>query len=221
MLLDLTMFWYLTFVIEWGIRQHTWNGVWTFWVSFSRTRISILQKNWGQTFIRGQTFDCTNENPFDFYLIKVMEQNSGRVLGHLPMYYSRATKFLLDCGTRIIATLTSCNYCVSPLVQWGLEIPCLVETYMPTSFKNKYLNNIYTNYVDLLYYEQEKSNIVGVFLDGVANNLSSSSSQIRNGKSKKGKKTVQFLIWKDPEQIYIHFFSGTKTCKSNIWSFFC
>ena len=100
-----------------------------------------------------------------------MKQNSRRVLGHLPMYYSRATKFLLDCGTRIIATLTSCNYCVSPLVQGGLEIPYLVETYMASSFKNKYLNDIYTNYVDLLYYEQEKSNIVGAFLDGVVNNL--------------------------------------------------
>ena len=38
----------------------------------------------------------------------------------------RATKFLLDRGAQITATLMSTLYNASPLVQGGLEIPCLV-----------------------------------------------------------------------------------------------
>lgn len=53
-----------------------------------------------------------------------MEKNLGRTEGHLPMENSRTTKFLLDHEARINAKLTSYMYCVSPLVQGGLEIPC-------------------------------------------------------------------------------------------------
>ena len=56
-----------------------------------------------------------------------MDRNSGATVGHLPMENSRAIKFLLDRGARVFATLTSTNYCVSPLVQVGLEIPCRAE----------------------------------------------------------------------------------------------
>ena len=41
-----------------------------------------------------------------------------------------ATKFLLDSGARVVSILTSTNYCVSSLVQGGLEIPCRIEIYM-------------------------------------------------------------------------------------------
>ena len=81
------------------------------------------------------------------------------------MENSRATKFLLDRGAKVIATLTSTNYCVSPLVQGGLEIPC-VEIFMSPTVKNKELIDIYRNYVDLLYREREDSNIVGSFITG-------------------------------------------------------
>ena len=40
---------------------------------------------------------------------------------------------------------------------------------MASTLENKYLINIYTNYVDLLYYV---SNTVGTFLDGEINALS-------------------------------------------------
>ena len=115
-----------------------------------------------------QTLDCVHQidNLFDFFAIKVMDQESGATVGHLPMENSRATKFLLDRGARVIATLTSTNYCVSPLVQGGLEIPCRVEIFMSPTGKNKELIDIYRNYVHLLYYEREDSNIVGSFITG-------------------------------------------------------
>ena len=74
---------------------------------------------------------------------------------------------------------------------------------MASSLKNKHLINIYTNYVDLLYYEREKSNTGGTFLIGEVNALSASTNEIWDGKSKKKeKKSVQFLTRRDPEKIY-------------------
>ena len=86
-----------------------------------------------------QTLDSVHEkdNLFDFFAIKVMDQDSGATVGHLPMENSLATKFLLDRGARAIETLTSTNYCVSPLVQGGLEIPCRVEIFVANSEKQR------------------------------------------------------------------------------------
>ena len=51
------------------------------------------KKYWQPT--EGQTLDCMykKDNPFNFFAI-VMEQNSVRTVGHLPMKNSQATKFL-------------------------------------------------------------------------------------------------------------------------------
>ena len=115
-----------------------------------------------------QTLDCVHErdNPFDFFAIKVVDQDSGVIVGHLPIGNSWATKFLLGRGPRVIAILTSTNCCISRLVQGGLEIPCRVEIFMSPTVKNKELIDIYQNYVDLLYYEKADSNIVGSFVTG-------------------------------------------------------
>ena len=69
------------------------------------------KKYWQPT--EDQTLDFMHgkDNPFDFFAFEVMEQNSGRTVGHLPMKISRATKFLLDGGARIIAKHSSYNYC--------------------------------------------------------------------------------------------------------------
>ena len=82
------------------------------------------------------------------------------------MENSRATTFLLDRGARVIAVLTSTNYCVSPLAQGGLEIPRRVEISMPPTVKNKQILNIFKEMVGLLYYEREETNKVGYFLVG-------------------------------------------------------
>ena len=114
------------------------------------------KKYWLPT--EGQTLDYRHEkdNLFEFFAIKVMEQNSGKTVGGLPMENSWATKFLLDLVARIIAKLTSCNYCFLFLVQAWLETLCQVEIYIVSTVENKRLIIIYTTYVDLLYYEWEK-----------------------------------------------------------------
>ena len=71
-----------------------------------------------------QSLDCVYEkhNPFDFFAIKVMEQ---------------------DTGATVVSILTSANYCVPPLVQGGLEIPYRVEIYISPTVKNNQLTGMY------------------------------------------------------------------------------
>ena len=151
-----------------------------------------------------QKLDCVHErdNPFDFFAIKVMNQESGATVGHLPMENSRATKFLLDRGARVIATLTSTNYCVSPLVQGGLEIPCRVEIFMSPTVKNKQIIDIYRNYVDLLYYEREEPNIVGSFITGQGNN-NSGTLNVPEENSEVREKTPKNLHHKDIRSFFV------------------
>ena len=84
---------------------------------------------------------CQHEldSPFNFFGIKICIRNAGVTVGHLPMEISRATKFLLDRGTTAFIKLFSTNYCVSPLVQGGFEIPCRVETQRPPTLKNRFV----------------------------------------------------------------------------------
>ena len=123
------------------------------------------QKYW--TPKESQTLYCVHEkdNPFDFFTIKVMDQDSGATVGHLRMENSQGTKFLLGRGARVIATLTITNYFFTSGTRWT-KIPCRVKIFMSPTMKNKELIDIYRNYVDLLYYEREDSNIIGLFIIG-------------------------------------------------------
>ena len=58
-------------------------------------------------------------------------------MGHLPLEISWFTKFLLDCGATITATLSSTHYGRLPLVQGGLEILCVVNAKLIGTKKNK------------------------------------------------------------------------------------
>ena len=74
-------------------------------------------------------------------------------MGHLPLEISRFTKFLLDSRATITATLTSKRYRRSPLVQGGLEIPCVVNAKLIVTKKNKeilakYLEMVQTHYLN-------------------------------------------------------------------------
>ena len=75
---------------------------------------------------------------------------SGMAVGHLPMENSLITKYILDSKARVYTILTSTNYCVSALIQGGLEISCRIEIHMPATVKNKELMEIYETYVDTL-----------------------------------------------------------------------
>ena len=61
--------------------------------------------------------------PFDFFVIKVMVEDTGATIGHLPMENSRAARFVRDRGARVVSILISTNCCISQLVQDGLENP--------------------------------------------------------------------------------------------------
>ena len=60
------------------------------------------------------------ENTFDMFAIKTCKSN-GQIVGHLPKEISRVTKFLLDRGAVVQATLSTTHYRRSPLVQGGIR----------------------------------------------------------------------------------------------------
>ena len=74
-------------------------------------------------------------------------------MGCLPLEISRFTKFLLDRGVTITATLSTTHYRRSSLVQGGLEIPCVVNAKLIGTKKNKeiltkYLEMVQTHYTE-------------------------------------------------------------------------
>ena len=88
----------------------------------------------------------------------------GNIFGRLPLEISRITKFRLDCGARIEATLRSAHYRQSPLVQGGLEIPCTIKaSVMPTQL-SKNLVDQYRELVESFYFEPVDSGVIGLFL---------------------------------------------------------
>ena len=114
-----------------------------------------------------QKLVCSHKknNPCDFFPTKVAVVESKMVVGYSPMENSRVTKYILNRGARVYAILTSTNYCVLPLVQGGLEIPCHIEIHMPATVQNKELMKMYETYVDNLYYQREETHIVESFID--------------------------------------------------------
>ena len=75
-------------------------------------------------------------------------------------------KFLLDRGATITATLSSTHYRRSPLVQGGLQIPCVANAKLIGTKKNK---EILTKYLEMVqtYYTEVSSDedvITGSFM---------------------------------------------------------
>ena len=144
-----------------------------------------------------QRWVCSHEknNPYDFFAIKVTVPESGTTVGHQPMENSRVTKYILDRGAHEYAVLTSTNYCVSPLVQGGLEIPCHVEIHMPSTVKYRELIRIYEKYVDTLYYRRDEKNIAGSFVESSAGieTMETNNSKGRESKKRKNNETTKLL----------------------------
>ena len=67
-----------------------------------------------------EEFECFHErnNRWDLFAIKTCQKGTNKTVGHLPMEILRATKFLMDRGATlratVRATLTSTKYRVSP-----------------------------------------------------------------------------------------------------------
>ena len=114
-------------------------------------------------------------------------------MGHLPLEISRCTKFLLDRGATITATFSSRHYRRSPLVQGGLEIPCVVNAKLIGTRKNKeilakYLEMVQTHYAEP---SSDKDVIMGSFVamsvneDGnIANRKDCTKCSNKGGKNK-------------------------------------
>ena len=69
------------------------------------------------------------DNDHDLFAIKICQEAEfhPQIVGHLPLEMSWFTRFLLDHGATITATLSSMHYRRLPLVQGGLEIPYVVN----------------------------------------------------------------------------------------------
>ena len=123
---------------------------------------------------KSEILACYHEygNIYDMFAIKTCRTNSEdgteteSVVGHLPIEVSRLTKFLLDRGATVTATLTSTSYRRSPLVQGGLEIPCLVQARMIGTQINKIVLSKYLAMVNDTFVEPDPDEmiIVGTFL---------------------------------------------------------
>lgn len=142
-----------------------------------------------------EILNCTHEenNPYDLFAIKVCEGGKGRIVGHLPMEISQPTKFMLNGGATVTATLTSTSYRASPIVQGGLEIPCRVEVRMPSStIKNKAIVEKYKEMLDVLYCEPDESVVIGCFLHHETKIVDSNASIKKTRK----RSTENTRIWK-------------------------
>ena len=113
-----------------------------------------------------QTLNCFHEegNTFDRFRIKVCEKDKNEIVGHLLMEISWVTKFLLARGANVSAKFTSTHYGRSPLVQGGIEIPCVVTVSMPGTVINQLLMERYKQLVETIYTEPKEKKNFGTFL---------------------------------------------------------
>ena len=118
--------------------------------------------------IENERLSCFHEdgNPYDRFAIKTATSN-GATVGHLPKEISRVTKFFLDRGASMQVELTSKHYRRSPLVQGGMEIPCLVTVKTPATLKNTELADKYLELVKERYTEPKNEEILGSFVNEI------------------------------------------------------
>ena len=119
-------------------------------LSFRRKLEDIIIINYFWNPQKEQFLKCfhKNQNPFDWFPIKVWKENP---FGHLPRTISPITKFFTDRGAIVSAQLTSEYYKQSPTVQRGMEIPYkgtvkISGTYINLSSMERNTNNLRNSY---------------------------------------------------------------------------
>ena len=121
----------------------------------------------------GEILECLTEenNPHDVFSIKVCKSNNIQiVVGHIPMEISWITKFIPQKGARVQAAVTRKHYRLSPLIQGGLEVPCLVTVTMPGSIMDGLLKARYETLLGELYLKPKDEEIIGTFLSVIREN---------------------------------------------------
>ena len=139
-----------------------------------------------------EILNCSHEqnNVFDRFAIKTTKENhNNQIVGHLPIEVSRVIKYLIDRGAEVTAQLTSTNYQRSPLIQGGLEIPCVVVAKMNGySARNQMILQKFEQLINDLCAEP-KNEIVGSFLVPVTRNRLDDPQDIPTPPAKKISKT--------------------------------
>ena len=124
----------------------------------------VYGKHWSPSVDEELTCLHERNNAFDAFAIKTVNENL-ETCGHLPREISRATKFLLDRGAVVKATITSHKYRRSPLVQGGLEIPCTILATLPGSHVNGKIIQRFQEITTKVYKEPENPVYVGSFIE--------------------------------------------------------
>ena len=86
------------------------------------------------------------------------------IVGHLPRELSRPTRYLLDPGMIVTATITSEHYWESPLFQGRLEIRCVITFAMIATVCGHLLLQSFEQFVKTLFAELKDEVIVGYYL---------------------------------------------------------
>ena len=123
-----------------------------------------FKKGWQPVINQGLACAHEVDNPCDYFPIKTYTRGSAsRTVVHLPMKISRPTKYILQRGALIVATLLSTNYRRSTLVQGGLEVSYRVAVFIAKTVENKEVIQKYKDMVDVVYAELDGSVVVGSF----------------------------------------------------------
>ena len=81
------------------------------------------------------------------FALKTCRLGDRITVAHLPRKISRSTKYLIARGAKVTGKLSSTNYREFPLLQGGLETPCVVTITLPASIKGHMLIQRYKNWL--------------------------------------------------------------------------
>ena len=98
------------------------------------------------------------------FSIKACRVSYEVAVGHLPREVSRPTKFLLDLGEVIKATLSSTRYRRSSLFQGGPEIICFITVAILETIRKRTLLDYYKTLVNALYDKPKNEVVIETFL---------------------------------------------------------
>ena len=129
----------------------------TFSLNASVRGYRVYRANWNPKPDEPLVCNIENDNDFDPYT-KACKSEKGvlKTVGHLPREISHPTKFLLLRGADVTVKLGGTAYRHSPLIQGGLEIPCLVTVVLTGNIHGNVLMKRYEEMVTELYSEPEK-----------------------------------------------------------------
>ena len=123
---------------------------------------------------------------YDLFAIKCLRGNM--IVGHLPKEIPRPTKYLLDRGAIVTATIAAEHYRKSPLLQDGLEIRCVIIFTMTATVRGHLLLQRFDQFVTTLHAEPKDEVIVGSYLTKTNLSVFQANDGVRSKKKKSNTK---------------------------------